>query len=466
MARFVVFALAAVVLGWPAMAQQGELAVHGSVRSRVELWDWFDAAGNSSYAFSGNTIRLNVGQTGKRVDWFVEAEAPLLFGLPSDSVAAGAPGQLGLGGNYYAANDRQTNAAMVFLKQGFLRHKSGRHSMRIGRFEFSEGAEVPPADPSVGWLKRERIAQRIIGPFGWSHVGRAFDGAQYVWSGKNTNVTAIGVRPMRGAFQVDGWGEMDIALGYAAVTRSKGTSDWRVFGVYYDDWRNVVKTDNRPAALRNPDRDAVRVGSAGGHYLRAAGRFDLMAWGIAQFGRWGVQSHRAYAVAAEAGWQPAILPKLRPWLRGGYYRGSGDDTPGDGRHSTFFQMLPTPRPYARTPFFNMMNNEDLMAMLIVRPHKAVSIRAEAHGLRLAARNDLWYTGGGAFQPWTFGYAGRPSGGSRDLAALYDVSAEYTVNARWSLNGYFGHVRGGDVIRPIYPAGTKANFGYLEANYKF
>ena len=66
--------------------------------------------------------------------------------------------------------------------------------------------ELVPDDTSPGeaaaflhWLKRERIAQRIIGPFGWSHVGRAFDGAQYVWSGKNTNVTAIGVRPTRGA---------------------------------------------------------------------------------------------------------------------------------------------------------------------------------------------------------------------------------------------------------------------------
>jgi Alginate export len=458
--------LVGVALTMGAATAQSEVNIHGSVRSRVEMWDWFDGGGDSQYAFSGNMLRLSAGRTGKRIDWLFEAEAPLLFGLPSNAVVAGAQGQLGLGGNYWAANDRNTNAGMLFPKQGYLRFKSGRQSVRLGRFEFSDGAETIPADATVAWLKRERIAQRLIGPFGWSHVGRSFDGMQYAWSGKNTNVTAIGVRPTRGAFQVDGWGELDVVLGYGAVTRSTGSADWRVFGAYYDDWRNIVKTDNRAAAVRSADRQAVRIGSVGGHYVRKAGRFDALLWGVVQAGRWGVQSHRAFAVAAEAGWQPAVLPKLKPWLRAGYFRSSGDGDPNDAQHRTFFQMLPTPRPYARTPFFNLMNNQDVMAAVIVRPHKAVSIRSEAHALRLSNRHDLWYSGGGAFQPWTFGYAGRPSGGYGDLAALYDISADYALNAHWSVTGYFGHVSGGEVVRSIYPAGDRANFGYVELNYKF
>src|SRR5262245_6928375 len=105
------------------MAQSESVAVHGSLRTRVELWDWFEAAGNSTYSFAGNQARLSIGQTRKRVDWLAEAEAPVLVGLPSDSVVPGAQGQLGLGGNYFAANDRSTNAAMAFIKQGYLRYK-------------------------------------------------------------------------------------------------------------------------------------------------------------------------------------------------------------------------------------------------------------------------------------------------------------------------------------------------------
>ena len=51
-------------------------------------------------------------------------------------------------------------------------------------------------------------------------------------------------------------------------------------------------------------------------------------------------------------------------------------------------------------------------MLLLRPHNATTVRAEVHGLRLANGSDLWYLGGGAFQPWTFGYIGRAIAGNR------------------------------------------------------
>jgi hypothetical protein len=452
----------------------GELLIHGSIRTRVEGWDWFEGAGNSAYAFSGSQARLSVGQSGKRVDWLIEMEAPLLLGMPTDAIASGAQGALGLGGNYTAANDRSSYAGMVFAKQAYLRWKAGAQALRVGRFEFSDGAEMMPADATLAWVKRERVAQRLIGPFGWSHVGRSFDGLQYTWNSRNSNLTVAGVRPTRGAFQVDGWGELDVALGYAAFTREKKTArssaDWRVFGSYYQDWRNVVKTDNRLASVRSGDRQNLRIGSFGGHYAQSiqsgGGAFDVLVWGVLQMGRWGRIDHRAHAVAFEGGWQPPVAPKLKPWLRAGYYRGSGDADPNDSTHGTFFQMLPTPRPYARTPFFNLMNNQDIMGTLILRPHKSVTVRGEVHRLRLAERSDLWYTGGGAFQPWTFGYVGRASSGNSGLATMYDASVDYTMNSHWSATAYFGHARGGDVVQSIYLRGSNANFGYLELNYKF
>jgi hypothetical protein len=57
--------------------------------------------------------------------------------------------------------------------------------------------------------------------------------------------------------------------------------------------------------------------------------------------------------------------------------GSGDGNPNDNTHGTFFQVLPTPRPYARFPFFNMMNNEDTFGMLILRPHAKVTTSSES-----------------------------------------------------------------------------------------
>jgi hypothetical protein len=457
----------------------GDLQVHGSFRTRLEMWDWFDARANDgSYTFSGNILRLSLSRQAKNVDWQLEFAAPFLLGLPDDAVAAGATGQLGLGATYYVANSRSQNAGMVFAKQGFVRFKNlfgdAGQSLRLGRFEFSDGVEVMPKDATLAWVKRERIGQRLLGPFGWSHVGRSFDGLQYSMTRGRNNLTLLAVKPTRGAFQVDGWGELDVAVGYAALTHSVQTNrtagDYRAFAMYVHDWRSVVKTDNRPLASRQRDFSNIRIGTFGGHAADTintrAGTIDTLAWGLLQTGKWGNLDHRAGAFLLEGGWQPAVLPKLKPWLRGGYSYTSGDGDPGDNRHSTFFQALPTPRPYARMPFFNMMNNQDAFGMLIIRPHRMLTLRAEAHGLRLAERNDLWYLGGGAFQPWTFGYVGRSSNGARGLATLYDVSADLNPGAHWSITGYYGKAIGHSVVRNIYPEGKDGQFGYIEVVYRF
>ena len=96
----------------------------------------------------------------------------------------------------------------------------------------------------------------------------------------------------------------------------------------------------------------------------------------------------------------------------------------------------------------------------------MTIRGDAHWLRLAQAADLWYQGGGAFQPWTFGYAGRPSGGRRELARLLDISADWQINARLSAGAYFAHAHGGPVTASIYPQGKNANLSFLELTYRF
>jgi hypothetical protein len=164
--------------------------------------------------------------------------------------------------------------------------------------------------------------------------------------------------------------------------------------------------------------------------------------------------------------QPRILPKLKPWLRAGYTASSGDGNPNDQTHGTFFQILPTPRPFARFPFFNMENLHDLMGALILQPHRDITISSEFHALALANANDLWYIGGGAFQPWTFGYTGRPAGGAKSLGNLYDTQVEYRMRPNITATAYFGYAQGHAVIASIYPKGKDGALGYLELNYRF
>jgi len=455
----------------------GDAVVTSSLRSRMYSWDWFGDAPNGEYTYSGSLFRFGVTESKPKFDWQVEFAVPALVSMPTSAVMPAPFGQLGLGASYAAANSGSTSTSSIFLKQGVFRLKGiggvAGQSLKVGRMEFLDGSEVTPGHSTLAALKRDRIAQRLLANFGFTDVQRSLDGAIYVFDKPKFNVTAVAARPTEGVFQVNGWDELKINVFYGAVTGEHGkyaATDWRVFALQYRDYRNgVVKADNRPASIRNADFDAVDIGTYGGHILQivptASGPIDLLFWGALQNGTWGTQSHRAGAYAAEVGWQPMVLSQIKPWIRAGYDFGSGDDNSTDGTHRTFFQVLPTPRIYARTPFFNMMNSKDAFGELILRP-KRVTIRTDIHALRLADSSDLWYSGGGAFQAATFGYTGRPSNGQSTLATLYDVSADVTLTPHLGVGGYFGYANGGLVTQAIYGGGNAVHLGFFELNVKF
>jgi alginate export protein len=460
----------------PAPADAGAVTVSGSFRSRVESWNWFGDSPSGEYTYPGSLLRAGFAQSRKTIDWQVEAALPFLLGLPGGAMLPGAQGALGLGANYYAANDSRTDVARLFVKQAAVRFKQmggvAGQSLKLGRFEFIDGTETMPKDATLAALKRDRIAHRLIGNFGFSHVGRSLDGALYALDRGSWNLTALAVRPTRGVFDLDGWGDLDVNVFYGAATRRFGSTshagEWRAFGIGYDDYRDdVLKVDNRTAAARRADTSSIRLATVGGHMLQthrtAAGDVDLLLWGAIQTGTWGALSHRANAFALEAGWQPEL--RYRPWIRGGWNRGSGDADANDTTHGTFFQLLPTPRVYARLPFFNMMNTSDAFGEVLLRPTKTVAIRGDVHSLRLASADDLWYQGGGAFQPSTFGYAGRPSNGRAALATLADISGDVAVSPHLGVGAYYGHVIGEAVTEAIYGDGA-ARFAYLELLVRF
>jgi Alginate export len=447
-------------------------------RFRSEAWDWFEAAvpAQNSYAFEHSLLRIGLGQKTERFEWFIEGAEDAIVSLPAAAVLPGAPGQLGLGGTYYVANGNGQNNTNAFVRQAYFDLALPSNSkLRLGRFTFLDGAEAIPKDKSLATIVNTRISQRLIGDFGFSAVGRSYDGAQLTFDSKAGNFTFLGARPTRGVYQIDAMGELKIDLFYGAYTLSIGRGNsagqFRLFGVgYVDERSSVPKTDNRVTPLRSADHDPIRIGTYGANYVHVFntlnhGKFDFLLWGAVQNGCWGVLTQRSAAFAGEAGWQP-VIGNVNPWFRLGYSYGSGDSDPADGRHGTFFQVLPTPRPYARFPFYNMMNNEDFFASSVFRlPHSLV-LRSELHALRLADAADLWYGGGGAFAPRTFGYTGRATGGNRSLANVWDLGMDVPLRYGFSLTTYYAHAWGKGAVAAIYPTGANAQFGYVETNFRF
>ena len=467
-----------------------------SDRVRGEFVDWFGPPrtaardGAEQYAFFANQLRAGFKVAVPHLTLVVEGEDVRLENLPDDASLAPPYGNLGPGALYFAHShglDGETSQGETFLRQGFvtLADPPGVQGLALtgGRFEYSDGLETVPQDPALAWLKRQRLAERLVGPFNYTHVGRSFDGVKLVYDRPAFNLTAIGVRPTHGGFEVSARREMgDVGLAGAAAT-AKGipwltnAADVRLFYLAYEDDRfadereeevRPLKVDNRPVAIRRADTKSIRIHTIGAHVVAVAdagpGRVDALAWGAGQSGDWGAQSHAAWAYAVEAGYQ---LPKCwgAPWFRVGVDQSSGDDDAGDDRHETFFQILPTARLYAQFPFFNMMNSQDLFAQLVLKPHPKVTVRTDYHYLRLTERKDLWYAGGGATNDDVFGFSGIPANDHRELASLVDLAITVAILPQLTAYAYYGHAFGQGVVRGVFD-GSQADYGYVELAYKY
>jgi hypothetical protein len=441
-------------------------------RTRMDAWQWAAAPPETnSYAYVQTLQRLGMTQQLHRWDWELELAQPSILKAPDNAVSpVTAQGQLGLGGTYYASNGNNSYPAAAFFKQGFARFDGEGMNIRIGRFEFFDGAETKPSNPTVAWLQANRTSNRLISNFGFTNAQRSFDGLDGHWQLGSWNVTAMAARADQGVFNMNGNPELNVDVQYLALTRVEARQHvlWRAFAIGYHDGRTgITKTDNRPLPIRTADHANIRIGTYGGNFIAAVpagrGQFDFVFWGAVQNGSWGPQNHKAGAAALEGGYRFG-KQAAAPWFRGGWFRSTGDNNPSDGTHNTFFQLLPTPRLYALTPFYNLMNSTDDFVQMIDRPSKRLSLRSDLHWLQLTSGNDLWYSGGGAFDNKVFGFAAHPANGATSLASVADISADWQTSRNINLNFYYGHTWGKTAIAATYPSNPNIQFGYVEFIY--
>lgn len=444
----------------------GGAALDSALRVRHEQVDWFGPAGSDTdYGFTHVRGQLGVSYTH---DWFktyAQGQAFGLFGLPQFAV--------GPGGGFIAANNGDTDPTSVGIRQLYatLRNPKLPFSLQAGRFLYSNGAELPHPDKQISLLRAIRIEQRLIGPFEYN-IGRSFDGARVdVPLGTDASMTFFGARPTQGGMETNFAQEINqVDMGSVVVSKHNATSDIQGFYYYFGDDRDVVKTDNRPLPLRTLDLQDLSVHTFGAHLIHLikmqGGTLDLVGWGAYQTGEWGALDHNAYSIVAEAGYKFTDVAGT-PWIRGGYNLGSGDNDSADGDHETFFQMLPTARAYARTPFFDMQNMSDIFAQVLVTPLQNFKVRGEFHILDLAEGKDLFYSGGGASERRSrFGYAGASTSNSSDIGEFADLELIYELNPSTTFTLYYGHLWGGDAVGKMFPGGDDdVDYGYAEIAWK-
>ena len=208
-------------------------------------------------------------------------------------------------------------------------------------------------------------------------------------------------------------------------------------------------------------------GHAVGVYDVGPGKWDCLLWGGVQFGDWYELDQEAYALAAETGFQFTRI-FAKPWLRTGYYVGSGDGSPGDGEHETFFQMAPGTRKYNLLPYSDLMNTDHAYVQLITYPIQNLMFRTDYCILRIDEDDDKWYMGSGPTKEegGIFGYLGRPTSGDNDLAQELNFLANYSINPHCTLRLSYSHIFGDDVVEGVFDDDEDADYASVAMMFEF
>ncbi|MEW6321069.1 MAG: alginate export family protein [Acidobacteriota bacterium] len=472
--------LALAVCG-PAAARAQDVAVepYFSNLTRLEGWSYFDpppsapggGPGDPDYWFPANRATLGVRVRGARISVEGAFQYTQLANLPLDAFGPGALG----GGALYAFHAGNDLAFQLYLKRLNLtaRSASGTVALTVGRMAFASGGESDSGVPAIEAVKRMRLHDRLVGSFDWSQFERAFDGVRLDVRRPGWHVTGAALLPAQGGFEESATPTMEqVRVGTVSVTKRPDgpagqPAEWQVFAYLYDDHRAVAaRPDNTGLRASSVDVTIVTAGASHvGIYPTVRGEADSLVWGAVQGGSWYGQRHRAWSLAIEGGHRWSGAPG-RPWVRAGVMQASGDGNGLDDRHTTFFPMLPTARRYALSITYTSMNLRDVFAQVLVEPHPRVRTRLDVRRVDLATPADRWYAGSGATQARSafFGYATRPSAGATHFGAVVEGSADVRVTRRWSLNGYLGVVRGGDVVSRQF-AGRVLRFGYVESVFR-
>ena len=443
--------------------------------TRMEAWRFFEpppGGGDHEYAYPVNRLQAGVRHETPRFALTAALQYVQFANLPEHAIG---PGPLGLGAVYFGHAGR-SDSRQVYLRYLHLQLKEllPGVTLQVGRMPYSSGNENASGDSKIEAVKLQRVGARLVGEFDWSIYQRGYDGVRVDIARRAWRATAVAFSPTQGGFE-DAAGVMmpDVRVLGGSFTVGPpvlaNTAELQTFAFRYTDDRDVAaRPDNsgRSAAGVDVEIDTFGATLVAASRVRDGRQWDGLVWLAGQTGDWYGQSHRALSVAAEAGHQWSTAP-WQPWVRGGILWASGDDDPADDRHGTFFQMLPTVRRYALTALYSQMNSTDVFAQLLARPVPALGLRADVRRVGLASARDHWYFGSGATQSrgTQFGFATRPSNGASDLAAIAELSADYALSRRWSINGFLGIARGGEVVRRSF-AGRTMTFGYVENMLQF
>lgn len=324
-------------------------------------------------------------------------------------------------------------------------------TLRIGRQEMIYGKE------------------RLIGKLDWMNEGRRFDGAKLLYTSPTFDIDFFWVKPVVFTTRpfsnpwnthinesmnrkIDHWREEQQFYGTYATY--KGLPE-HVVDVYF-----FGLNDNGRLSNANNQMGDLDLYTLGARFAGQCGPFDYDVEGAGQWGKWDGDEVHAWSFAGEGGYTFKDLP-MSPRVGIGLDYATGDDTPRDNSHDTFYQLFPTG--HAFLGYIDLVGRQNIIAPSVhfsFKPHKDVTVKAAYYHFWLDSNLDALYNAGGSpIRRNVSGSSGNDVGDELDLIATWQIDRHSSLLVGWS------HFWPGNFIESS-GASRDADFVYLQYQFKF
>jgi len=283
-----------------------------------------------------------------------------------------------------------------------------------------------PVAARVGRQELAYGSQRLIGSFGWSNNGRAFDGFKLTYANDGTTVDAFAMKP---------------------IDSGTTATDDALYGIYATLSQIVPDNTIDVYLLNNITNPTDRRYTIGARVAGAMAGVDYTLEVPYQFGKTGAadQDISAWAAAITAGYTLPTPTKIR--IGAEYDYASGDDAGTASDNEAFNQLFPTN--HGHFGISDIVNTWSNISAWSVNASAAVN---EQLNLMVAY--------------WNFTANETAVGASDKMGSEFDVVAKYKYNSNVGLEaGYSVFMPDDGNAAPPLPQ-DNADFAYLQLTANF
>ena len=314
-------------------------------------------------------------------------------------------------------------------------------------------------------------SQHLVSPLAWGNTYRNFEGINLYYRSDTWDIDGFFTRPLNAAagniFRPQSFDHPDASRTFSGIYSTYKGLENSVVDFY---WLFLNEENENPARI-DGERHTIGVRWAGQNVIDDSCGFALRTWDwdleaayqVGEDETFGGGVNEEVEAAFFSGslghtWNQALW---KPTVRGVFWWGSGDDTPGDGENNTVNTLFPLGHAYwGLIDNLNGSNLLDYSPQVVLHPSGRISLLTAFHFfVKDSARDPVFNVAGAPFP------AGAPVGG-KDICEELDLILTWKANVSAQVQVGYSWFWYGDAISQDVTARDDATQLYVMFTQKF